>query len=152
VETRNERGFTQTSRGIAALLAVLILAASVTPADAGGWKHHQPKYRRHAKVVAYQPRTVVVHESCNSSAFAGFVGGIVLGTVLTSAAYANDAPHYIYYDPYCGSRYTSMDACRAHFVHSRHPRVIQVIEYGSGRCVDTYTWHRGHWHDDDCCD
>jgi hypothetical protein len=150
MKARFEHGIALVSRGFVALMAIVMIAGSVSPADAGGWKNR--KHRRHEKVVVYRPAPVVVHRhSHNGDALAGFIGGVVVGTVLASTAHAEPAPSHYYYDPYCGTRYSSFDVSRAHFAHCSHPQVIQVVEYGSGRCVDTYRWHHGHWHDGDCC-
>lgn len=150
MKARFEHEIATVSRGFVALMAILMIAASVSPADAGGWQKNR-KHRRHEKVVVYRPAPVIVHRSHNGDALAGFIGGVVVGTVLASAAHAEPAPSYYYYDPYCGTRYSSFEVCQAHVSYCSHPQVIRVVEYGSGRCVDTYRWHHGQWHDGDCC-
>lgn len=136
-----------TSRGIIAVLAVAaFLGVIVTPAHADRRHGHHTKYRRTVTCVEHRPARVVYHDSCNGSAFAGFVGGVVLGAVLSNVAHADNAPRYYFYDPYCGIRFSSLDGCNPHVAHSAHPRVIQVVEYQSGRCVESYHWQDRRWH------
>jgi len=157
------------SRGIPTLLVAAFAVTAAVPAQAahddvrfkgsssaGGWHggggFHayrggwgRPVYREHSGV---------------GPAIGGFIGGLVLGSVLT---HSNDTyyppppptrviyrervvePAYRYYDPYCGEEFSSLDAYRDHAGHARHPLVARVIDVRSGDCVDTYCWKDGGW-------
>ena len=79
-------------------------------------------------------------------AFVGFLGGLVLGSVLSNAQPAPPPPPvYEYYDPYCRERFSSRDAYQRHLEWYDHPARIEVLEVHSGRCVDTYDWRDGRW-------
>jgi hypothetical protein len=158
------------SRGIPTLLAAALAVASAAPAaqadrhdvrfkgpsynSGGGW--HGGGYRGYRGGWGH-PVFVREHSGVGP-AIGGFIGGLVLGSVLT---HANDnyypppppvvyrervvAPAYRYYDPYCGSEFSSLDAYRDHAYRARHPLVARVIDVRTGDCVDTYCWHDGGW-------
>jgi hypothetical protein len=105
---------------------------------------YQP--RRVVKYVDYRPYRVVRHARYHrphhdGSAFA-FIGGLLLGAVITHAAHAD---HYYYADPYCDLRFSSLRAYDSHFAHHHHPRVVHVVEIRTGDWVDSYRYHHGDW-------
>lgn len=105
---------------------------------------YQP--RRVVKYVDYRPYRVVRHARYHrphhdGDAFA-FIGGLLLGAVITHAAHAD---HYYYVDPYCDVRFSSLGAYDAHFVHHHHPRIVHVVEIRTGDWVDSYRYHHGNW-------
>ena len=140
-------------RTVSSMLLVALALAVAAPAAHAGHKKHKRHHRKHCEVrvvehVHHAPR-VVVHDHYNGAAFAGFVGGLILGTVVSRAEaapvyYAPPVERY-YYDPYCGERYSSFDACTPHFRHSNHPRVVNVIDVRSGACVERYNYRDGYW-------
>jgi hypothetical protein len=139
-----------TRLALAMFAGTLALAAAAPDADAG--HRHGRKWKRgcsapHVHHVHYAPR-IYKSEACGLPAFAGFVGGLIVGAAV-STAHAEPAPVYSYYDPYCDRSWSSLDACAPHFRHSGHPRVVRVIDVRTGHCVDRWTWYRGNWHDDD---
>jgi len=166
------RSLTTVHRALAiASLATVSLAAVAPDAFAGhGWGHSK-KYRRYdcssriVEHVAYvRPAPVVeVHSSsCGGSALAGFVGGLALGVVLTSAtgAHASAPPAhcaayhsaayydtYGYEDPYCHERFSSLDLYLVHARRCDHPRVVRVIDARDGACVRVIHYDQGQWED-----
>ena len=149
---------TRFTRGIQLALAGTLAAASLaSPAAADHWRRykHDPRFA-HFAYAPVRERVYISRSSCGVPAFAGFVGGLVIGSAIAHAAappppvYCAPAPVYTYYDPYCDRRYDSLDECASHFHHySCHPRVVQVIEVDSGRCVGERYWIHGRWYDDD---
>ncbi len=139
-------------RWTAALLLAGLVVATIAPAAQAGYGsgYGHTKYRRYdgcnLRVIRpiYAPRrVVVVRRSCEFPAFAGFLGGLVLG-----AAISNAAPHETYYyDPYCHERFATLDGYRGHLRHFHHPWTIRVIAVSSGACVNTYRYHDGRWSD-----
>ena len=138
------------------LLAAFAVGALAPAAEA---KHRSQRYKSHSK-RAYVVRHVhhspvhvvrVGHSSDAFPAFAGFLGGLVLGTALSHASdpaydYA-PAVDYGYYDPYCRVRFASLEIYRTHLYHHRHPAVVRVIEVETGRCVHVCYYHHGAWRD-----
>ena len=142
-------------RGLPVLLLVAVAAASFAPvAEAGRRRGHvryrdvAPAYRgRHVVRVIDRRPVMVVRRHRRPGAFAGFLGGLVLGTVLSHARPACPRPSvvYEYYDPYCHRTFASLDAYHAHLRYHHHPRLVDVIDVRTGRCVDTYHWRDGGW-------
>jgi len=130
---------------LAALVATTIApAAYAAPRYKGGQKHvRSVRYERHRPqpVVRYVPtRPHRIHQHARYHRYhdgrgLAFLGGFVLGTVISNAAYANP---YFYADPYCDVRFSSLDAYRAHLRYHHHPAVVHVIEVRSGDWVDSY--------------
>ncbi len=141
------------------------LTAPVAQADRVRYKGWEPR-------VAHDRRPVIIERhSGPGPAIAGFIGGLVLGTVLSNHQdYAPPPPvvyappprvvyappprvvyapapddDYYFYDPYDRERFESLDQCADHFGDDRDPRMIQVIDAHSGRCVDLYRWDDGGW-------
>ena len=110
-------------------------------------RHYVPSH------AYYGPPTVIVRERTSSvgPALAGFVGGLVLGSVIShGGSYHDDAPAQssYYYDPYCEERFGSLDACYSHYIGHQcdHPLVVEVIDARSGRCTGEYLYRDGDWH------
>lgn len=118
---------------------------------------------RRYKGAQQTTQRVVVRERSNSAAplVAGLIGGFLLGAAVTSSAqshpvavhddyYDDDRyysrpvaqPVYRYYDPYGDDWYDSLDECR--FV-SGGPRVVFVIDIGSGQRVRSLQYRQGRW-------
>jgi hypothetical protein len=141
-------------RGVGVLLLVAAAAVSLAPVAQAGHGHGRVRYKGPGRVV-YGPGVVRVvdrrpvfieRHSDLGPAIAGFFGGLVLGSVLSNAQPAPPPPPvYDYYDPYCRERFPSLDLYDQHLDWHSHPRVIEVIEIHSGRCVDTYDWRDGRW-------
>jgi hypothetical protein len=132
-------------RAVAALMLAALVTAMVAPAAEAGHRRYKHKHKRaksRVVVVHEQPARVVVRESSVAPVIA-FLGGLVIGA---SVAHASHPAEYSYYDPYCDTRYTSLEVYHTHFRHHRHPRTVRVIHVASGRCVDTYRYHDGHWY------
>ncbi len=141
-------------RATVVALAVVLAAVALAPAAEAG----HGRRVRYQGVESYRGghRVVrVVHEgpffihrhSDAGSAIAGFLGGLVLGAVLSNAqAAAPPPPAYYYYDPWCRERFVTLDDYRDHFCCEHHPRVIEVRDARTDRCVDEYDWSDGAWH------
>lgn len=146
---------TNTKRWIAgAVLAALVATLSAPAAEAANRRYKNPKVQKSHSIVTYAPPRVHrvvrhVHVHDDGAAFVGFVGGLVLGAVLSQSA---PPPHYVYVDPYCDARFESLEAARAHFRYHRHPYVVRVIEANSGHCVDGYRYNDGVWRHWDVAD
>lgn len=148
------------SRAVLTTVGIAVATASFAPAaSADRWR----KYKgagpwgppRHV-VVAPAPRVVWVSgHSSAAPAFAGFVGGLILGSALTHAAvvaappppqaWCPPPPVYDFVDPYCHERFESLDAYAAHLRCAPHPAVAMVIDEGTGRCVGEQVWWDGRW-------
>ena len=163
----------------ASLVAGLALGALAPAADAGHAYGKQRKWKRYeygppvVERVAYAPAPVVeVHgSSCGVPVLAGFIGGVALGAVLSSAAhpapppgygppppaycpppaeYCPEPAAYAYWDPYCHARFASLDLYLAHLRHEcGHPRIARVVNLSSGQCVAVLRWEDGQWEDAD---
>ena len=152
----------RTTRGtLAALVALATVASLVGPAsaDRGGRRYKNVPWGGPRVVSAYPvSRVVYTRRSSDAGpALAGFIGGLVLGSVISHAqeahayAYApppcDNGPDYFYYDPYCRRSYASLDDYACHRWH--HPGVVQVIEIRSDRCVGERAWDGERWRDRD---
>ncbi len=145
-------------RGLGVLLLVCLAAASVAPAAQAGRGNGPGHYRGEARGHFRGPRVahgwfggpiVIERHSDAGPAIAGFLGGLVLGAVLSNAQPAPPPPPvYEYFDPYCQERFGSLTAYESHLRYHDHPWVIDVVDAHSGRCVDTYVWQDGHWGSD----
>jgi len=162
------------TRWLAGLMAGVIALGTLAPvaeAGRGNGRGHKSKRYKDTHVVtrvvhrSHRPR-VVVRERSHGHELGAFVGGLILGAVVSNAAasardrsyeppsrdydydhsYARPAANY-YYDSYCGVRYNSFDDCEAHYSHCRHPQVVQVIEIRTGRTLDRCHYDGGRWRD-----
>ena len=148
------------TRGMQIVLVAALAAASVaSPAAAdhgrrykgpsgfpGDW-HPRFVQRVHASPgwsYSYSSRS-----SCGAPAFAGFIGGLIIGSALAHAApppaYCAPVAANYYYDPYCHERFSSLDAYGHHLDNCRHPAWVRVIDGNSGRCVGERYWQGGGW-------
>ena len=149
------------------LLATLSLAALAPAAYAGRGRESHRKVRRFERErcderVTFVPQRVVEYRrrsSCGSSTLAGFLGGVAVGAIISSAAQSNagsrasygrepayypppqrydsDDDRYSYGDPFCHERYSSLDLYVTHARrHCHHRMVAQVIDNRDGHCVD----------------
>jgi len=131
-------------RGLGVLLLLALATASLAPAAQAGHGHRGHRHGRAVFGGSHVVR-VVEHHTSPGAVFAGFLGGLVLGTVLSDAQAAPPPPVYEYYDPYCGERFVSLEVYGDHAWRHRHPLVVDVIDVHSRRCVDTYRWRDGRW-------
>jgi hypothetical protein len=143
---------TRHTRWIAVVVLATVLVAGVAPvADADSRKKRWKKGRQvHTRVVYrdhHPSSTYIVRRSSAGPAIAGFLGGLFLGAALAHAAPAG----YAYHDPYCGTRFTSLEVYRTHFHRHRHPGVIRVVALDRGDYLRTYRYANGDWRawDDD---
>ena len=125
---------------LAGALAATLLASV---AEAG----RRPHRRAHRHVP------VVIERHSDAGAVFGFLGGLVLGTVIANAQAEAPPPVYDYHDPWCGLTFGSLARYEAHLDRHRHPRTAEVVDARSGRVVDTVRWCDGGWAGDgDDCD
>jgi hypothetical protein len=142
-------------RGLEVLLLVALAAGSLAPAALADRGHGRsrsggpgPGYVRGYggwRGSGHGPIFIERHSDAGP-AIVGFLGGLVLGTVLSNAQPAPPpVPVYEYYDPYCHERFGSLRAYEQHLDYHDHPWAIDVIEARSGRYLDTYVWQDGRW-------
>ena len=146
---------THFKRWTAAAAIAAVALATLAPAAEAGRKHVRYKGGRACStpvVVAPVHRTVVVerYSSPVAPVLAGLIGGFVLGATVAHAAPPVQV-QYTYFDPYCDVYFGSIGRYDAHLSHYHHPRVVRVIDAGSGDCLHTYGWHDGGWRCDDGC-
>jgi hypothetical protein len=159
------------SRGIPILLTLAFALVTLAPAAGADPGHGRGNAwgRRYKGVDSWSnncgygyggPRRVIVRERSSAGpAIAGFIGGLVVGSVLNNAhggycdrpvyrervVYRDTyAPSYCYYDAYCHESFPSLDLYYRHAYH-RHPLVAREIDVRSGECVDTFCYHDGRW-------
>jgi hypothetical protein len=137
------------NRALAALLLVALASASLTPAALADGGHGRTRRGRAAgpgvvRVVHRGPTFVERHS--DAGALAGFLGGLVVGSILSNAPPPSPPPPaYEYYDPFCRRNFITVGAYDQHLGYHRHPRSVEVVEVHSGRCVDTMDWRGGRW-------
>ncbi len=133
------------NRTLATLLLVAVASASLAPtalADRG--RHGRMGRPGIVRVVHRGPYFVERHSE--AGALVGFLGGLVVGSILSSASNTTPPhPAYEYYDPFCRRSFTGVGAYGRHLDTCRHPREVEVIEVDGGRCVDTLEWRDGRW-------
>jgi hypothetical protein len=139
------------NRALGALLLVALASASLAPAALADRGH--VRYKRGGPVLRGPGMVRVVHRGpvfierrSDAGALVGFLGGLVLGTVLSSTPPPPPPPVYEYYDPYCRERFATLEAYDEHLYYRGHPGRAEVIEVHSGRCVDTLERRDGRWY------
>ncbi len=150
-----------TGRWVSRLALVSFALAALSPAAQAGLgsrrykdvpAYDPPPAARH---VHYAPQRVVYLERHSDAAplFAGLIGGIVLGSILSqSRAPASVEPAYYYWDPWSHERYAALPGYGSRCYYRQHPRVLRVVSVETGQCVDTVRWCDGGWrsvHDSD---
>ena len=137
------------NRALAALLLVALTSAALAPAALADRGHGGTKRGRTAghgvtRVVHRGPYFIERHS--DAGAIVGFLGGLMVGSILSSTPPPPpQPPAYAYYDPYCQRDFATFGAYDRHVRYHRHPRSVEVIEVHSGRCVDTMEWRDGRW-------
>jgi hypothetical protein len=166
-------------RLIAGTLLATLAVSTLAPAAFAGrggdatWKVRRQERPVFAGRVAYTPQRVVEfrHHSHGGggSTLAGFLGGIAVGAILTSAAQSHASSHvecapqpvysappqvscpapveeYSFEDPFCRERFSSLDLYMSHVRrHGHHALVAQVIDDRDGDCVDVIRFDNGQW-------
>jgi hypothetical protein len=134
------------NRALAALLLVALASASLAPdarADRGRGRSGHGRADGPGVVHVVRRGPYFVERHSNAEAIVGFLGGLVVGSILSSAP--PPPPAYEYLDPYCRRSFITVGAYDQHLSYHRHPRSVEVIEVHSGRCVDTLEWRDGRW-------
>lgn len=138
---------------VAALMLGAMLTTLVAPAAQAGSRRSVAGYR----VEQVPAKTYVRRSSSGSNTGAligGLIGGLVIGSVIASGAnasvHAGVSSGYSYYDPYCETRYVSLDRYHSHLRGSGHPHVIRVMRAGRHHhdmCYENGGWvqFRGDW-------
>jgi hypothetical protein len=138
------------NRVLAALLLVALASASLAPAALADRGHGRTKRGRTAgpdvaRRVHRGPYFIERHS--DAGAIVGFLGGLVVGSILSSTPPPPPPPPtFEYYDPFCNRSFITVGAYDQHLGYHRHPRSVEVIEVHSGRCVDTMDWRDGRWY------
>lgn len=135
------------NRALAALLLVALASASLAPAALADHGHGRTKRGRSdgpgvVRMVHRGP--VFVERHSDAGAIVGFLGGLVVGSILSSTP-PPPPPAYEYYDPFCRRNFITVGAYDQHLGYHRHPRSVMVVEVRSGRCIDTMDWSDGRW-------
>jgi hypothetical protein len=122
----------------AALIAALALATLAPAAQAD-----RVRYRGH------RHGTIVIdrHDDSFGSALFGFIGGFVLGSIVTQNSQVYDRPvagDFVYYDPYCDREFVSFRDYDRHLARADHPARLMVLDR-RGDCVARYERVDGRW-------
>jgi hypothetical protein len=137
------------NRALAALLFVALASAALAPAALAERSHGRTKHGWSAgpgmgRVAHRGP--IFVERHSDAGAIVGFLGGLVVGSILSSTPPPSPPPPaYEYYDPFCRRDFITFEAYDRHLGYHRHPRSVEVIEVYGGRCVDTMDWRDGRW-------
>ena len=171
-------------RFIAVSLLASVAISSIAPAAfAGRGNDSYRKVRRSERPnrierVNVYPQRVVQYRHRSSgggSTLAGFLGGVAVGAIISSAAQSHASSHtvyarqpaycppqpaycpppprcdadrdrYSYEDPYCGERFSSLSLFLSHArYHGDHSLVVQVIDNRDEDCVDVIRYRGDHW-------
>lgn len=164
-------------RFIAVSLLASVAISSFAPAAFAG--HGNDSYRKHrrferpnrvVRVNAYPQRVVEYRHrsSGGGSTLAGFLGGVAVGAIISSAAQSHASSHtvyarqpeycpppprceadrerYSYQDPYCHERFSSLSLFLSHAGrHGDHTLVVQVIDNRDEDCVDVIRYRGDQW-------
>jgi hypothetical protein len=134
------------SRALVGSLVVAIVSASLVPAaqaDRGRGRAWHGQVNRPGVVRVAHRGPYLVERRSDAGAIVGFLGGLVVGSILSGTP--PPPPAYEYYDPYCRRDFIDIGAYDLHLRYHRHPPSIEVIETHSGRCVDTLERRDGRW-------
>jgi hypothetical protein len=129
------------ARMVSAVLAATLIAVTLAPAARADGVRYRGHDRGH--------RTVVIerHDGVGPALF-GFIGGLVLGSVVTHASQQYDRPvsaDYEYYDPWCDRDFASFGAYDRHLDRADHPARLMVMDRRYGSCVARYENVDGRW-------
>ncbi len=137
-----------------ALAAGLLLALVAAPAaaDRDGRRYKGgPVVYRYGYAPGWRPARVVIERHDGPGpVLAGFVGGLVLGNLLSQPACPPPPPppppvSYVYEDPYCHEQFATYDDYLFHLRRHHHPRIVEVLDARTGAWVDTRCWRDGAW-------
>lgn len=133
------------TRALVALLLVAVASASLAPAALADRDHGWQRGR--AAIVRGHRGPWIVERHSDAGALVGFLGGLVVGSILSNAATPAPPPPpvYEYEDPFCHRTFDSLEAYEYHLDRHPHPREVDVIEVHSGRRVDTLEWRDDGW-------
>jgi len=135
------------NRTLVTLLLVALASASLAPAAQAERDHRHGGHRRSdgaVRIVTRGPRFVERHGE--AGALVGFLGGLVVGSILSSTPPPPPPPPaYEYFDPYCRRSFITVVAYEHHLGYHRHPWSVEVVEVPGGRCVDALDWRDGGW-------
>jgi len=134
---------------LVALASALLAPAAMADRDHARYKRGGPVFRGRGVVRVAHRGPCFIERRPEAGTIAGFIGGFVLGSVLSSAPPPPPPPVYEYYDPYCRERFDTIEAYDEHLYRHRHPRRAEVIDVHSGRSVDTWDWRDGRWYSRD---
>jgi hypothetical protein len=139
------------NRALGVLLLVALISASLAPPAAadrgyGHYRRGRPAVHGPGVMRAVHRGPYFVERHSDAGAIVGFIGGLVVGSILSSAPPPPPTPPvYEYYDPYCRERFATVEAYDEHLIYHRHPCSVDVIEVHSGRCVETLDRRDGRW-------
>ena len=141
----------KTNHTLGILLLVALVGATVAPAARadrgrghGGWSVHE---RGPRMVRPWRPGPVLIERHSDAGpALVGFLGGLVLGSMIAHVPPAAPPPPvYEYYDPFCRESFGSLEDYEAHLDRVDHPARIEVLDARSGRNLDTLRYRDGRW-------
>lgn len=171
--------FSLWQRGTLVFLALAVPLATLAPAAEAHSSRYRSRPRMRYVARDYGRPYYVQRSSGAGPAIAGFIGGLVVGSVISRSSSQpryhdtngyrdgygdgyqdNCGPQgvsygagYAYDDPYCHERFSSLDSYSAHARSDprchRHPMVAPVIEIRTGETVGYCTWDQGRWVNDD---
>lgn len=143
---------------LAALLAAGVAVALAPAASADPWfRGHGERFRRHGE----HARVVFIERDRHGvgPAFAGLVGGMILGAAIAhehpvfierhECAPPPPPPAFRYEDAWSDRVWDSLESCREAARYEHGPRVIRVIDNETGRYVRTLVWKHDHFIDDE---
>ena len=117
------------NRALAALLLVAIASASLAPSALADRGHGRFKRGGPAVVRVAHRGPYFVERHSDAGAIVGFLGGLVVGSILSNSQFPPPPPPaYEYYDPYCQRTFVTVEAYDEHLDYHRHPRSAEVIE------------------------
>lgn len=135
------------SRALSVTLAAALALGTFVPAAQADPDHGRGWGRT---AVRGGPVVIERHSSSVGPALFGFIGGLVLGSVITQASQTYARPvatysRYDYYDPYCDRTFDSFRDYDRHLERYDHPAVLDVMDRNSGQCVARYVERGDRW-------